>query len=247
MIIFSRILNRFMARKTKVSLSLTPEAVTVLDDLATQLSVSRSGLVEQLAQGHLAVKAPAAQQGAALMLGSKGISVTPFDPSLDLPTGEPPKEPSTGADAPAVEPPAADTPAVPISEGHSKGSPEGNTPEEDASGIGGGAIASPPPAEPEMAGGADAPAADQPGEPTAAAAGMAPVPPPEPPHPQADPVPALQSQLLAAIAAQDTLKAQAQAQAQELIQLRQELAQQRSLALLGERQINRWRYYTYSR
>jgi ribosomal protein L29 len=251
-------LQKLMVRKPRVSLSLTPAAVAVLDELTTATELSRSALVEQMLQGKMAFESAALAWTVSIQDTEAGPTVATI--SSGPPTSSAPTAPTPVQTGPEATIDEADEIPVPDAVGT-------DASRDDSSAL------------PSLSGPDTEPVAQQPEDDLATeitalqqqladlkaqlAAAQTPAPvistaveTPAPAVPSAggpsaserinDPVPALQQQLVAAIAAQDDLQAQLQGQAQELATLRQQLAQQQSLAAVGEHQLNRWRYHTYA-
>ncbi|WP_008313678.1 hypothetical protein [Leptolyngbya sp. PCC 6406] len=240
-----------MARKKKVSLSLTPAAVAVLDELATHTELSRSALVESLVQGQGTVMATEPQWAVRLVSDPAGMTVVerlPLDRALTIAPEilDAPESPRLVADTgkdiaidSASETPEALTGESPVMV------PASPDPEESPEALmGESPVMVPASPDPELLA-LRQQVADLQAQRLAAPSALAP--PVVAVFAAPDPVPALQQQLLAAIATQSALRAEVQAQQQELTQLRQDLAHQQSLAAVGERQLNKWRHQTFSR
>lgn len=241
-----------MVRKPRVSLSLTPAAVAVLDELTNATELSRSALVEHMLQGRMAFDSPA-------LAWTVRIQDTEAGPTVaTVSSGPPPSSPTPAPDPATLESAAVEVadeaPEAPVSTASDTTTPNLDDP---------GTASSPDHSDGQPLAQAPETSPDRTAEITALQQQLAAIkaqlaaaqtlPPAISPgakssasEPINDPVPALQQQLLAAIAAQDDLQAQLQGQAQELATLRQQLAQQQSLAAVGERQLNRWRYHTYA-
>ena len=222
-----------MVRKPRVSLSLTPAAAAVLDALTNATELSRSALVEQVLQGKVAFEGPAIDWTVSIQDTEAGPTVA------SVSSGPPTSSPAATADptTPVPETPikATDAASVPTS----SGTKDDRTAEikalqqqlADLTAQLAAARTPAPTAPPAVE--TPAPVTSSVGE----SSGTERV---------SDPAPALQQQLVAAIAAQADLQTQLQDQTQELTTLRQQLAQQQSLAAVGEHQLNRWRYHTYA-
>jgi ribosomal protein L29 len=252
-------LQKLMVRKPRVSLSLTPAAVAVLDELTTATELSRSALVEQMLQGKMAFESAALAWTVSIQDTEAGPTVATI--SSGPPTSSAPTAPTPAQTGPEATIDEADEIPVPDAVG-TDASRDDSSPLPSLSGPDTEPVAQQQPEDDlateitalqqQLADLKAQLAAAQTPAPVISTAVETPAPAvPSAGGPSAserinDPVPALQQQLVAAIAAQDDLQAQLQGQAQELATLRQQLAQQQSLAAVGEHQLNRWRYHTYA-
>ncbi|MBE7379907.1 MAG: hypothetical protein F6J95_000670 [Leptolyngbya sp. SIO1E4] len=245
-------LDIFMGRKNQVRLTLTSEAATVLDDLAKQTDLSRSEVINAIAQGKVTLIADGAQWAFYLRSGEAG----PILEAVSSPAGA---TPSTATPPPESLPsPSPSAQSQPAASDGATASPEATATatinrlhgeiaalqtklaiaqaEVDRIAKGNGI-------QPQM-NASQPPAQSQPPEPTAAAI---------PTPPQAEtPLPTnavakLQQQLLDAKAAHALLEELYQKQQAETARLWQELAQLQQVAAIGENQLNRWQYKTFAR
>lgn len=235
-----------MARKPKVSLSLTPAAIAVLDHLVQRMDSSRSALVEQILQGQVVLHTPLGEWTVRWEATEDGATVTAVVPGGE----ETPEAEPKGIEAAASEPLATGETTDLSDEVQTLRQQIADLEAQLAI-----ANAEPAPTQIETQGtvpetSAELTTLNQQVADLQAQLARAEAVPPVPAQPQgmgSDVTLALQRQLMDAIAAQSNLKAQLHTQAQELARLRQTLAQQQSLAAIGERQLNRWQHQTYAR
>jgi predicted RNase H-like nuclease (RuvC/YqgF family) len=234
-------LDIIMGRKTKVGLTLTSETVNILDVLASQTELSRSALIQQLAQAQISLTAESTERIFILSTDESGaVSLVEATPSQ--------KEAETGTDPTEIAALHQEigTLKAQLAETHSQQSALA-TQLTEAQQVHASLRTQLMEAQQQQ----DTLKAEliAARSHTVATVSTAPAPTVAPPlfSDTSDLVSKLQQQLVAAIAANTHLETQYQEQVQAVEKMRQELAQAQQLANIGASQVNRWRFQTFSR
>lgn len=220
------VLDVIMGRKIRVGLTLTPNAVSVLDELATRTDLSRSALVESLVGGQITLSSPASQWRFDLVVDDAGTV------SLEVSDARPDADEAAPAIAPAPSSAAASGATVEKAPDADPAAAAKIASLEETVATLRAKLATAAVAAPESSAPATTPAIS--------------APPVTEPH--ASPlVAALQQQVIDLRAQCADLEAIQADQERELEALRSDLAHSQQMAAIGEFRLNRWRYQTFSR
>lgn len=218
-------LDVIMGRKIRVGLTLTPNAVSVLDELATRTDLSRSALVESLVGGQITLSSPASQWRFDLVVddaGTVSLEVSDAIPDADETAPAIAPAPSSAAASEATVEKAPDADPAAAAKIASLEETVATLRAKLAA-----ATAAPEPSVPATTPAIAAPPATEPHTSTLVAA--------------------LQQQVIDLRAQCADLESAHAAQARELEALRSDLAHSQQMAAIGEFRLNRWRYQTFSR